>query len=255
MPALRSIAKGLGGFIFITAFVMMIITLTLTSFTEYSNIKPVLSEIITSTITQQIEPGQNEAILSDFRSMCANTSVSTATKHFDNITITLSCADVNSASASDIPRLMAISIVDMFYYKDYGCSYIECLRSGALKEEAPFVLFASSMAHEFFSSINIYFLIVAIFGGIIMAWGAGSIPSALKAFGWSFLIIGVGYFFIGISKSLIHVPPEAQAVISALFDPLFAAIMRYFLYSLVAGIALLIAGYGFKFLSGKKETK
>jgi len=251
MSIVRGIAKAIGGVIFVLAIIGAIASAALTNFTDHSNIKESMSNMLMVAFEKQIQPGQLEQMHSMFKTECSKTGKTNVTQAFENLTVTLNCSDVNAVNASGIPKLLAGNVVDQLYYKDYGCSYLDCIRKDMPGADKPIALIASAEANRFFSSVLIYFIIAAIAGGALIAWGAGSITAALRAYGWSFVTIGIGYFFIGLTKVMVPIPGELQAAVSAMLDPLYATLSMYFLCSLIAGIALVAVGYGMGFLKDK----
>jgi hypothetical protein len=251
MSIARGVAKAIGGVIFVLALIGAITSAALADFTDYSNIKESMSNMLTVAFENQLQPDQMEQIHSTFKTECSEPGRTNVTQDFENLTATLSCSDINAVNASGIPKLLADNIIDQLYYKDYGCSYLDCIRKDMPGADKPIALIASAEANRFYSSIVLYFIIIAVAGGALLAWGSGSIPSGLRAFGWSFVTIGIGYFFIGLTKVMVPIPGELQATVSAMLDPLYATLGQYFLYSLIAGVGLLIVGYGMGFLKGK----
>jgi hypothetical protein len=255
MSVARIIAKGFGGFLFVTALALAISTVAMVQFTDFSNLKGPITNMFAQTMESSLSANntnQTAQLLDNLKSDCAK-GPATISQSLGNMSVTLKCTDVNAANESNILVLIAGNFIEQLYNKTYSCSYIDCLRSNMPFEEKALMAVMSAQAHDFYGSVLIYLLIVVIIGGVLMAWGAGSVPAAIRAFGWSFLVIGIGYFGLGLTRNLTPVPTELQAAMTALLDPLFATLAQYFLYSLVAGVALLVVGYTLWFIKRKKK--
>ncbi len=252
MSILRSLAGVFGGLVFVTALAFVIVSMAMANFTDYSNLREPVTEMIVSTMPV-LEPNQTQNMLNDLQDRCAN--VSTITQSLGELNVTLNCTDVSAATTANIYSVVAGSVVDYFHYKDYGCSYIECMRSDRQFDEKAMMAVLSVQAHEFYSSVVIYLIIIAAIGGALMAWSTGSVQAAMRSFGWSFVAIGTGYFFMGMTKMLIPTQVASQTNIASMMNPLFSTLGQYFLYSLVVGIVLLVAGYGLPFIGREKKNK
>jgi len=256
MSIVHGLAKSIGGFLFVTLLGLAILSIALANLTDYANLKGPITDLFAATMTVQSntnQSNQSAEILDGLKSECMRLGSPTINQSIDNTSMTLNCTEINTIESSDVYKLVAGSFVDQIYHTDYNCSYIDCLQSNMSFESKVMVALISNKAHEFYISIIIYLLVIAALGGIMLAWGAGSVPGALKSFGWSFVVIGMGYFFLTPIGSIIPAPAEAQAAISSLLKPLFTVMSQYFLYSLVAGIVILSAGYGMKFLTKRKK--
>lgn len=257
MSVARWLAKSIGGFLFVTLLGLAIASLALANLTDYANLRGPMIDMFAAAMTAQ-EPAnatnQSSEILDDLKADCARSSSPTISRPVGNTSVSLSCADINAATPSNMYNIFAGSFVDEMHYKNYSCSYISCLRSDMPMEEKIVMAMFSGQAHSFYASIIIYLLIGAVIGGVLMAWGAGSVPAALRAFGWSLVAIGMGYFFIGPVGSIVPTPAGSEAAVSSLLSPMFAVLSQYYLYCLVVGVVLLVLGYTIGFLR-KREKK
>jgi hypothetical protein len=239
MTVLRALGKGFGSFIVVLALASALAAMALAQLTDYGALKPAITEAL--ALQMPVNETELTAMLVYLRGVCAETRNESIFAPFFGQNVTLRCAELAEIGPAELPGLIVEKVFDQLYYKSYDCAFIDCLRAFEEPEERAAVLL-SAHANSFFNSIAIYLLIATVLGAMIVAVAAGNIPGALKALGICLIIVGVGYFALGPIRDMLPIPPEAAATAAALLDPPFATLATNFMYTLIAGIAMLASG-------------
>ena len=102
----------------------------------------------------------------------------------------------------------------------------------------------SAKANDFFLFVTYVSIILTVIFGILLALlsrDSGKF-GVLRAFGWSFVFVGISYFFIMAAKTTI-IPADVAKVAGPAIDLIFNIIMFNLLIILVMGIVVLAIGY------------
>ncbi len=230
----RRILKIIGGILFTSFFSLLVIIAALVPLTEHDNLKPIFSSLISKQLTgEQLSQVYSAVLLYCEKSQAFDMPL-------DIEKITLQCKDVKSAGQNGFPDLVAGTLFDKIYYKEYNCSFMDCIN------QSPLVII-SLHANAFLKDMMYLFALVSLISAVILAissrgWGI------VKSFGTSLTFIGLSYFVIVFSKSLI--PPQIMDVGGQFINSVLDAIAFSFLIVLIAGIALTAIWFVF----GRKST-
>ncbi len=230
----RRILKIIGGILFTSFFSLLVITIALVPLTEHDSLKPVFSSLIVKQLTGE----QLSQVYSAVLVYCEKSQ--TFDIPMDIEKITLQCKDVKSAGQGGFPDLVAGTLFDKIYYKEYNCSLIDCVKQSPLA-------IISLHANAFMKDIMYLFAVLTLISAVILAissrgWGI------IKSFGTSLIFIGLSYFVIVFSKSLI--PPQVMEMGGQFINSVLDAIASSFLIVLIVGIALTAIWFVF----GRKST-
>lgn len=231
----RKKTKILGGILFTTFLSLLIMAVSLSSVTEYSSLKPVFSVLITSQI-----PGEQASQLYTLILLsCEKTQTVDIPLGIESIS--LQCKDIKSAGQGGFLDLVATKLFDKIYYKSYSCNFLDCIK------QSPLVII-SQHANIFMKNVIYMLLALAILSAMVLAissrgWGIA------KSFGTSLIFVGMSYFVIIFSKSLI--PSQIMQVGGEFINSILDTIAFNFLVVLIAGIAITAIW----FVLGRKKKK
>lgn len=156
--------------------------------------------------------------------------------------VTINCNELQNSNAEQFPTLIAESLFDSMYYKDYGCDFITCLQT--LPKEQKFMVILSSTAQKFYESIIFPMILLTVFAAIGILTFAKDLSDKLKSLGWPILITGIGFFVLPLLFK--NMPQTAAPLVENLnivAKPVFTALT-------IIGVLLVVAGY---FVKGKKK--
>ncbi len=170
--------------------------------TEYSNLKPIVSDLTTKMLSEsQAMGGSNPQLLEDITQQCQNTDKIVIPMGSESVTI--DCKEVQAKGASALPHLSdAISnVVLKDYYKDYGCSPIGCLTSLAVSRDTaklPFLI--SAQMNQFFKTLIPYLVIGLVLSLFILIYSIRETFSIFKEVGMTLLSAGVPFILLFVLK-------------------------------------------------------
>lgn len=230
----RRVLKIIGGILFTSFFSLLIIAAALVPLTEHDNLKPIFSSLIVKQLTGE----QMSQVYSAVSIYCEKSQTFDIPMNIEKIT--LQCKDVKSAGQGGFPDLVAGTLFDKIYYKEYNCSIIDCIKQSPLA-------IISLHANTFMENMLYIFAVLALISAAVLAissrgWGLA------KSFGTTLIFIGLSYFVIVFSKSLI--PPQAMEMGGQFINSVLDAIAFNFLIVLIIGIALTAIWFVF----GRKST-
>ena len=246
MSFIRIIGKISGGLLFALFLSAAIAVQALVQVTEYSNLKTALTTVLLS----QIPAAQLTEVLSILKQECAQQDSVQFT--YENQTFALDCDKIKQQATVDI-NVVAGELFDKIYYKNYDCSFINCLQQPG--EQKLLVLF-SVTANSFFRGIQLIAWVGAAVGAIIMLLANETWEGRLRIFGISMLFIGLPFFLVnyvkGLFISFISFPGFAfNQIIENVFSPLATNYAIVFVF----GLALAAAGYLIPFLKKRAAKK
>lgn len=258
MKILRTLGKGFGGFIFTTALIALVATMAFVQLTNYDTLKPIFTNLTEQQFTQQMNQTEFEQQIEQSKPLlaaqCQETGAETIEVPLGEFNVTLNCSTVQTLTPSSFAKATGTSMIDRIYYKEWNCSFIDCLKQ-AKGEEAPFLLF-SAKANSFFSSIIIYLWIAVALGIILLIVSIRNIAGILKSIGISMIVTGIPYFVMGYATTAL-VPPQAAAMASSMIALVTNLFAPKFLLIFEIGIALTVAGFviGYVMKRFKKEKE
>ncbi len=187
---LIKLLKWLLVFIISAAFVMLLISATISfSFAELTkpeNSKQILFSMPVSAMPQGVEA---DAMKNQITEGCQNRIELQLPLGEGNDTITINCEDIRNNKP--LNEAILGSLFNKIYYKDYGCSFLQCFQRGSKNSnEQPFFLFAK-VANDFFTKLSVKIMIAAIIAGIalILLGGIRKVANSLITAGLPFIII------------------------------------------------------------------
>lgn len=256
----RKLGEFSGDLIFSFSLGFLIIFIALASFTQYNNIQPV----ITSTIENQLKsypPDQINALNQNIEDQC-NTQQNALVPLNNNTEISLNCNEVRNTQYSDKANLIAVTIFNQTYYKQYECNFLDCIKGLAFPQNATGVqqnqnyqVILSSTANQFFSSNQIFLIITTIVGLGLIVISVRVWYNILKIVGPTLILIGIMYLFTPLIKTELAPIAQQGQDFSAIVDLLFAPISAILRNILILGIVLTIVGYVSSFLLKPPEQK
>ncbi|MDI6806669.1 MAG: hypothetical protein QMD14_02525 [Candidatus Aenigmarchaeota archaeon] len=239
----RGIVRGAGGFFFVTFLLTTILLLGLTQFTQYGNLKPIITDII----YQQVRGQMNETQLSELKfyfTLYCQTINETIKFNFTFVELEVNCSEILDKQPEQIIKIFASKTFDTIYYKEYEYGFIDCLKNITKEEEYSVVI--SKKSNTFFEEILRYSLLSTVFFLLIFLLASKNWYSRTRDLGISLIFIGVPYFVFEffiydlLQKFLpIKAIEIATPVITAILDILSP---KFFLI-LIGGIILLLVAF------------
>ena len=171
--------------------------------TEYSNLKPIVSDLTTKILSEsQARGGANPQLLEGITQQCQNTDKIVIPMGPESITI--DCKEVQAKGVSALPQYLSEAISNFVlkdYYKDYGCSPVGCLTSLAVSRDAtklPFLI--SAQMNQFLKTLIPYLVIGLILSLFILIYFIRETFSIFKEVGMTLLSAGVPFILLFILK-------------------------------------------------------
>jgi hypothetical protein len=251
MGILKKIGVSVGCLLFTTFITLSIVSIAVVDITSYDSLQPLFSDIIKSTIGD-VDPATMDVMLDALRQQCQGKDTIEFSQ--GDTTVMIDCSDIMEEGA-DVRDIIATSMFDELYYKQYDCDFIECMVSGE------FTVIASAQGNSFFQNAQIVFIAVSALGAAIIIALTETWPGRLKTLGIQMIFIGIAYFIMDIVIPMVlpnFVPTtEAGAVAQAmsLVDSITQSMKMYFLCFFVAGAVLTAAGYAWGYMDKRKGVK
>lgn len=253
MEFIRGLGKFFGTTIFTTFLVFAILLMELASFTSYDNFKSFAGEILKNQLLSLL----NEQNLNDFRSFlvfqCLQTDRVNIPVYADQ-SVVLKCDDVRKSDATQLPTLITNALVSDLYYKDYKCSFVDCLTQSNSQN---LLVIASNEGNQFYRSLQMYAWIGTGVGLVILLVSIGTWAGRLNGVGFNLVITGLPFLLFGYIQSslMTSLPSELKSSIQPIVDSLFTSIKNKFIIVLAIGIILLVTGFGLRFYLSRKVKK
>lgn len=271
MGILRSLGKTFAGAAFTTALITVLMSQSLGEFTSYESMKPVFLDIISKVAGDQAlavnltqaEANQIRSVLHDYCRKNDYIDLADLPQFMTDVRglpvnvseLKIKCSDIDTivppnATSINPATLAASSIFDSIYYKEYTCSFVNCVLHVESRED--YMIFLSEAFNKFllrtkYYSIAITAASLAAFLVLITTW-----IDRVNKVGWSLFSIGITpYIFAPIENLLfsrIATAPEVQQVASGIIKPLVDSTFTHFNLILVAGMAMLVTGYATSYM-------
>jgi hypothetical protein len=242
MGIARGILKGVSSFLFLVLLLSTILLFGLTKFTEYENLKPIISSIISKQV--------NETQLTQFYpylELYCKAKNETIKLNFTVVEIEMSCQEIVGKTPKQLAETFASKAFDKIYYKNYECEFIDCLKEAKKKED--YLVFVSEKSNSFFKEILPYSLFATIFFLIIFLIVCESWYVRTKNLGITLLIVALPYFIFKITFSELlqkFLPMEMIEVVAPTISIIFNYFYQIFFLILFCGGVLLVAALGIK---------
>lgn len=249
MKVLRWLGKTFGSVLFTTFLVLAIFLMGLVNFSSYENAKATASPILKEQITSSISEDELTILHAALVQQCSTTDE--VNLPLGDLNATLDCNDIVNSDASQLPDLAVNIVVESFYYKDYSCSFIDCLKSPNQEDK---LIAVSNEGNAFYKTWQMYSWVLSGVGLVILLVSVETWVGRLKSVGLNLVLTGLPFIALQSIQSMItpSVAPEVEAVIKPIIGELFSSITTKFMIVLVAGIILFIIGYGLGFYLSRK---
>jgi hypothetical protein len=251
MSILRSIGKWFGSFLFTTFLVLAITSVSIIDFTSYENLKVAFGGLFGQSMAN-VDQQTLDMILVTLRQECVGKE-SVQLPLREDYSITVVCSRVNEPGAN-MRDIISTAVFDEMYYKKYDCNFIDCLRSG------DFTVVASAYGNQFFRSVQILMVVAAAVGVVLILACEETWPKRLRSIGLNMLFSSIPFFVIEVVLPTLiqNISPETSMLgsgqLNEMMGELFAPMSMYFIYLLVAGIAMTVAGFAWGYLEKRKAT-
>ena len=253
MGFLRGMGKFLGSIIFTTLLVVAVLLMEIVDFTSYDNFKSLAGGIFEKQLFSAISEQELEDLHSALLFQCSQTD-RVSVPIFGGQPIVLKCGDIRNSDTSQLPTLITTSLVESLYYKDFDCSFVDCITSGNPQN---LLVVASDEGNRFYKSLQVYAWAGTGLGLILLLVSIGTWAGRLKGIGFNLAFTGLPFLFLGyLQSSLIPtLPPEIESSVKPVVDSLTSSLRDKFIIVLVVGIVLLVAGYGLGLYLSRKGGK
>jgi len=244
MSILRTLGKVFGGLIFTVSLGTLILVIALAKFPEYR---------------KQSNPSDLQLQLETLNAQCADKEEVEIKLGEPIGAVNLKCSEIATATSESLPDMVAKAIFDKIYYKEYSCSFLQCLQT--LPGDEKFTVITTGHANKFFASIILPLEIASVVGVAIVAVSIRVWYEIAKTLGISCILIGITYFVFPVVEQGVQkfVPPEQSSSILPVISSIFEPMRMNFLIILVIGVLLTIAGFIGAYLQKgqkpKQETK
>lgn len=157
--------------------------------TKADNLKSVFIPAISYGMTQNITSEQLGIAHAVFLQNCTNNpSQESILIPLEPNPVAVSCSKIIGSTAEQLPNIVAETLFDSMYYKDYGCNFIDCIQTLPATERAMVML--SANANRFYNGIIMPLLILTAASAFGVFMFARDTKDKLKSLGWPLLITG-----------------------------------------------------------------
>ncbi|MCX6820463.1 MAG: hypothetical protein NT016_00710 [Candidatus Aenigmarchaeota archaeon] len=263
MSLTRSAGKFVGGILFSLALALAITAAGLADFTARGNAIPFFTNILgpyaTATIRQSVQGVDNYAQRQDVLAMCEGRealqsgAVDMSSVGGGSLQISISCPELIAATeyspdvAATVGNLTAKAVANALYDYNYTCGFVDCMQQGRL------LVVMSAEGNAFFLFVQPVLAIITAAGAVMLLAANENWAARLKSIGTHTAMVGVAYFILTFGKSYMisaMVPSSAKAQlatagidIGAMVDSVVGPMNDMLLYTFVAGVAIVAAGY------------
>ncbi len=193
-------------FIFVLSLSSLIITWILSDFTAESNIKPIISDIVYQSLSQQMDDFTEEQIINSLSQECSSKEI--IQQNIAGFDIKISCKDFSVSD--DIKKLLADSVAASIYEKE-DCG-LECITKN------DFSFLVTARGNKLYQNLLLIFLAISVIAGIsFVLLEQGSTSKRLRGLGVLMMLTclpGIMTYFL--------VDPMKKGLLSynSLFDPI-----------------------------------
>lgn len=242
MSALRKIGGAFAGIFFVLAMMAAISIYSLVNFTQYENVKGVMSQLVQqqSANSPLGDENQRTLIIEGLKEKCLGKE--SIQFSYGAFSFDMKCSEADSLTGEKLNDFISEKLINGLYYKKYSCDFVSCLRSG--EQMVPLVI--TDLAHQFYQQILNYAVIATVFFGALFVIAAEGTGGRLKSLGKS-LVWSSGPF---VAFSLLldkianyFIPNNLSGLVTPVLSNFFAPTLMIYIYLLAAGIVLLVSGY------------
>jgi hypothetical protein len=239
MGFLRSLGKFVLGSVFSLSLVLLLVASSFSQLTEYSSLKKVFSGI-TETQMKKINISEAYYLMKNVCKIEKKINLP-----IDNETIELNCSEIEKIEEKDFQDFLTTKVFEKFYFKEYPCSIIECLKKGDVQN---FLIIFSNEGNLFFKKIQNYLIFITAATCIGFILVLKSFEEKMKGLGKVLFSTGLFYFIFKFSYSFLPTQIKEFKIVEETFN----IFTEKFLYLFIAGILLIIFGYLISYRKRKK---
>ncbi len=252
MGFLRGIGKFLGSTIFTTFLVFAVLMMEMTSFTSHDNFKTLVSGLLENQFSAISE--SDLATLQSLLSFQCLQAESVKVPLSEGPPVTLKCSDIKNSDKSQLLDLITASLADSLYYKEFDCSFIDCITQG---NQQNLLVVATNEGNQFYRNLQMYMWIGTGAGLALLLVSVGTWAGRLKGVGFNLLFIGLPFLLLGYVQSSLtsYLPVGLESSVKPVIDSLLSSIKNKFIIISVVGAVSLVGGYALAFYLSRRVKK
>lgn len=240
MSILKSLFKLISSLLFTIFLTMSLLMVSLVEFTEYSNFKPFVTDVLSGSLSKQVDANQASQLHNLLKQNCAKKEFT----NFDlgDVSIKINCSELQSTQSKDLLKLLSAGLFDSLYYKKYSCSVLDCLMQPGV--ENLLVLISETMNNFLKNMQNIIWFLAAA-GAMMLYFSIDTLQGRLRTFGTNLTFSGVSFIAFNYAANLL-IPAQSLPIdiqISDIVNNLFGRLSNYFILTIVIGVLLIISSY------------
>ncbi len=259
MSFLRALGILTGSFLFTTFLVLGIMMMSIVDLTSHDNIKSLATDILEN----QIASSSSNIDLQDMHNFllfqCTQMSKTTLALSDKLPPVVLDCNDIRNSDKSQLPNLIAGSLVDSIYYREFGCDFsnlLQCAQSPGNTLEGSPIFFISNEANQLYKQSVTWMWVGTALGLLVLLVSIETFAGRIKGVGWNLIIASFPVLVLNNVQSFLPtVPSQVSDIVKPVIDNLISSLSTMFIIVFAIGIAFLVAGYGLQFYQSKKQKK
>ena len=225
----RNFLKYILAFLLVISISLTMLSYTFSELTKHENALPFFSGLIADRLSKEASAEEMQKISDGIRDECQGKKETTI--DLENRSIKINCSEIGR---KPIQNIMAESMFNYFYYKDYSCKIAECFGE---PENLP-VVFSQQMNEKYKSSFQ-FLIFLSLTLAVILLLVAKGIESKIRTLGSCLLVSGLGF-----------IPFAFLMVFTQIKLPIISRILAIFLALFIGGVLLLVLA---RFLKGGPE--
>ena len=248
MSIVKSLGKIIGALLFTFFLTFALLSISLVDFTSYSNLKSFAGELLSNSLSQQVNEDKLNQIYDNLKSQCVNKE--STSLQLGETSVKIDCSTLANTKAKDLFNLVSANLFDSIYNKSYSCDFLECIRQTGNDR---LLVLVSQHANNFLKSIQLALWALAGIGALLMYFSLDTMQGRLKTFGSNLAFSGGSYLILTYATNYL-IPSQllpGNIKLDSIINNLFGKLTNYFIIIFIVGILLLLAGY----LIGKKKVK
>lgn len=248
MGIVKSLGKIIGGLLFTSFLTFALLSISLVDFTSYSNLKSFAGELLSNSLSQQINEDKLSQIYDNLKSQCVNKK--STSLQLGETSVKIDCPMLANTKAKDLFSLVSANLFDSIYNKSYSCDFLDCLKQPGNDR---LLVLVSQHANDFLKNIQLVLWALAGIGALMMYFSLDTMQGRLKTFGSNLVFSGGSYLILTYATNYL-IPSQllpGNIKLDSLINNLFGKLTIYFIVIFIVGVLLLLAGH----LINKKRVK
>lgn len=252
MGFLRGSGKFIGSIVFTTVLVLAIFNMEMMSFTSYENFKALIGGVFENQFSTVSE--QDLSDIYDVLLFQCSQAESVTLPLSTGQPLQVKCEDVRKSERTQVKSLITTALAESFYYKDFECSYVECLTSGNPEN---LLVVVTNEGNQFYKNLQMLLWLGTGLGLAILLVSIGTWTGRLKGVGFNLVFTGLPFLVLGYAQDILFssLTTDISSAIQPITDNLISSLSAKFMIVLVAGGVLLVADYGVGLLQKKSKGK